>query len=174
MEPRATWLSAWFSGWLPSPWWRVGTWWSLGSLPTHTILWFYHSMIHIFLPRFPRAQPHAAPGTSPSDVVATCMACSCPLPPHHSAEERYNFLQWQPSKNKEKCTVLACTMFWFFKHLEGAHWCGNMNCTPPILSVPSSSPTQDCIVPADVDNGSSTPPTAQYHIVVLQAAGRCQ
>ena len=41
MGPWAIWSSTWSSSWQPCPCdMRVGTWWSLRSLPTQATLWF--------------------------------------------------------------------------------------------------------------------------------------
>ena len=42
--PWATWSSAWPNGWQSCPQQRFGIRWSLGSLPTKAILWFYDSI----------------------------------------------------------------------------------------------------------------------------------
>jgi len=41
MGPWATWASTRSGGWWPCLWQGIGTWWSLESLPTQAILWFW-------------------------------------------------------------------------------------------------------------------------------------
>ena len=45
MGPWAAWAGIKCGGWWPCLWWGVGASWSLRSLSTQAILWFYNSMI---------------------------------------------------------------------------------------------------------------------------------
>jgi len=52
MGPWTAWSSIKCGGWWPCLWRGIGAWWSLRSLPTQAILWFYCLWIFKFIPIF--------------------------------------------------------------------------------------------------------------------------